>query len=121
MPITHTVPHGIRSASTALPEPPILPNRISILIREPAGACVPSRDTSGFTVVAVENKKDVSHKWYSLNAIQAVDKLSSETTKLTPEEEAERARGYRGFAEEEERVAAPNGLGAQQSPSLLST
>ena len=121
MPITHSVPHGIRSASTALPEPPILPSRISILIREPAGACIPSRDTSGFTVVAVENKENVSYKWYSLNAIQAVDKLSSETTKLTPEEEAERARGYRGFAEEEERVAAPNGLGAQQSPSLLST
>jgi len=91
------------------------------VLKEVWGESLLTKDTSGFTVVAVENKENVSYKWYSLNAIQAVDKLSSETTKLTPEEEAERARGYRGFAEEEERVAARNGLGAQQSPSLLST
>lgn len=61
------------------------------------------KDTSGFTVVAVE-EENVSHKWYSLNAIQAVNELSPETTKLTPDEEAERARGYRSLAREKERV-----------------
>ena len=49
-------------------------------------------------------EENVSHKWYSLNAIRAVDKLSPETTKLTPDEEAERARGYRSLAREKERV-----------------
>lgn len=67
-----------------------------------------TKDTSGFTVVAVENK-NVSYKWYSLNAIQAVDELSPEATKLTLEEEALRARGYRSLSEVEQSAAgAPN-------------